>query len=157
MQPEIRTKRVRKQKTNRQDAQLLLRLLLENRFPRIWVPDAANRDLRQLLWYRHRLVQMRTRVMNQLNVVALNEGLRRKKAWWRPARSCGTGVDRIVSVGQAATPGLTRCARPTDAEDPGMITSFVIMRIGKRAFASLSQIATIRSLVCSREMPYWHF
>jgi transposase len=82
---EIRTKRVRKQKTDRQDAQLLLQLLLENRFPRIWVPDAANRDMRQLLWHRHRLVQMRTRVMNQLHVVALNEGLRRKKALWRPA------------------------------------------------------------------------
>jgi len=82
---EIRTKRVRKQKTDRQDAQLLLRLMMEERFPQVWVPDAANRDLRQLLWHRHRLVQMRTRVMNQLHVVALNEGLRRKKALWRPA------------------------------------------------------------------------
>jgi transposase len=82
---EIRTKRVRKQKTDRQDAQLLLRLIIEERFPRIWVADAENRDLRQLLWHRHRLVQMRTRVMNQLHVVALNEGLRRKKALWRPA------------------------------------------------------------------------
>jgi transposase len=81
---EIRTKRVRKQKTDRQDAQLLLRLMMEDRFPRIWVPDAANRDLRQLPWHRHRLVQMRTRVMNQLHVVALNEDLRRKKALWRP-------------------------------------------------------------------------
>jgi transposase len=81
---EIRTKRVRKQKTDRQDAQLLLRLMVEDRFPRIWVADAENRDLRQLLWHRHRLVQMRTRVMNQLHVVALNEGLRRKKALWRP-------------------------------------------------------------------------
>ena len=77
---EIRTKRVGKQKTDRQDAQLLLRLLIEDRFPRIWVPDTANRELRQLLWHRHRLVQMRTRVMNQPHVVALNEGLRRKKA-----------------------------------------------------------------------------
>jgi transposase len=82
---EIRTKRVRKQKTDRQDAQLLLKLLMEDRFPRIWVPDAENRDLRQLLWHRHRLVQMRTRIMNQLHVVALNEGVRRKKALWRPA------------------------------------------------------------------------
>jgi transposase len=82
---EIRTKRVRKQKTDRQDERLLLRLLTEDRFPRIWVPDAENRDLRQLLWHRHRLVQMRTRVMNQLHVVALNEGLQRKKALWRPA------------------------------------------------------------------------
>ena len=30
---EIRTKRVRKQKTDRQDAQLLLRLMIEDRFP----------------------------------------------------------------------------------------------------------------------------
>jgi Transposase len=63
---QIKAKRVRKQKTDRQDAQLLLTLLLEDRFPRIWVPSPENRDLRQLLWHRHRLVQMRTRVMNQL-------------------------------------------------------------------------------------------
>src|SRR6202142_3738223 len=79
---EIKTKRVRKQKTDRRDAQLLLRLLLENRFPRIWVPSPENRDLRQLLWHRHRLVQMRTRIMNQLQAVAMNEGLRRKRALW---------------------------------------------------------------------------
>src|SRR5438034_4238151 len=82
---EIRTKRVRKQKTDCQDAELLLRLLIEDRFPRIWVADEENRDLRQLLWHRHRLVQMRTRIMNQLHVLALNEGVRRKKALWRPA------------------------------------------------------------------------
>ena len=58
---------------------------MEDRFPGIWVPSWENRDLRQLLWHRHQLVQMRTRVMNQLHVVALNEGLRRKKALWRPA------------------------------------------------------------------------
>jgi transposase len=33
---EIKTKRVRKQKTDRENAKLLLKLLLENRFPRIW-------------------------------------------------------------------------------------------------------------------------
>jgi len=80
---EIRTKRVRKQKTDRQDAQLILRLLLEDRFPRIWVPSWENRDLRQLLWHRHRMVQARTRIMNQLQAVALNEGLRCKKRLWR--------------------------------------------------------------------------
>jgi transposase len=82
---EIRSKRVRKQKTDRQDAQLILRLLLEDRFPRIWVPSGENRDLRQLLWHRHRMVQTRTRLMNQLQAVALNEGLRRKKGLWREA------------------------------------------------------------------------
>src|ERR1700739_1971072 len=39
---EIRTRRVRKQKTDRQDAQLILRPLLEDRFPRIWVPGWEN-------------------------------------------------------------------------------------------------------------------
>jgi transposase len=63
---EIRTKRVRKQKTDRQDAQLILRLMIEVRFPRIWVPNWENRDVRQLLWHRHRMVQARSRIMNQL-------------------------------------------------------------------------------------------
>ena len=78
----IKAARVRKQKTDRQDAQLLLRLLIEARFPRIWVPTPENRDLRQLLLHRHRLVQMRTRAMNQIQATAMNEGMRRKKALW---------------------------------------------------------------------------
>jgi len=82
---EIRTKRVRKQKTDRQDAQLILKLMLKDDFPRIWVPSWENRDLRQLLWHRHRMVQARTRIMNQLQAVALNEGLRCKKRLWREA------------------------------------------------------------------------
>ena len=83
---EIRTKRVRKQKTDRQDAQLILKLMLKDDFPRIWVPSWENRDLRQLLWHRHRMVQARTRIMNQLQAVALNEGLRCKKKLWRTKR-----------------------------------------------------------------------
>jgi transposase len=80
---EIARKRERKQKTDRQDAQHILQLMMENRFPKIWVPSWENRDLRQLLWHRHRMVQMRTRIMNQLQAVALNEGLRCKKRLWR--------------------------------------------------------------------------
>ena len=80
---EIRTRRVRKQKTDRQDAQLILKLMLKDDFPQIWVPSWENRDLRQLLWHRHRMVQARTRIMNQLQAVALNEGLRCKKRLWR--------------------------------------------------------------------------
>jgi transposase len=76
---EIKAKRVKKQKTDRKDAQLLLRLMREDNFPRIWVPSPENRDLRQLLWHRHRLVQMRTRIMNQLQALAMNEDYRWKK------------------------------------------------------------------------------
>src|SRR5579872_4571381 len=79
---EIKAKRVKKQKFDREDARLLLRLMRENNFPQIWVPSPENRDLRQLLWHRHRLVQMRTRIMNQLQAVAMNEGIRRKSGLW---------------------------------------------------------------------------
>jgi transposase len=80
---EIARKRERKQKTDRQDAQHILHLLRKDDFPQIWVPSWENRDLRQLLWHRHRMVQARTRMMNQLQAVALNEGLRCKKKLWR--------------------------------------------------------------------------
>ncbi len=79
---EIRATRVRKKKNDREDARLMRKLLLENRFPRIWVPSPENRDVRQLLLHRHRLVGMRTRVMNQLQAIAMNEGLRRKSGLW---------------------------------------------------------------------------
>jgi len=79
----IRAKRVRKQKTDREDARHILKLMLKDDFPRIWVASWDNRDLRQLLWHRHRMVQARTRIMNQLQAVALNEGLRWKKRLWR--------------------------------------------------------------------------
>jgi len=80
---EIQRKRGRKQKTDRQDAQHILGLLLKNDFPPIWVPNWENRDLRQLLWHRHRMVQARTRIRNQLQAVALNEGLLFRKRLWR--------------------------------------------------------------------------
>jgi transposase len=89
----IAAKRVRKQKTDRQDAQHILKLMLKDDFPKIWVPNWENRDLRQLLWHRHRMVQTRTRIMNQLQAAALNEGLRYKKKLWR-----GTGRQQLESL-----------------------------------------------------------
>ena len=88
----IQSKRGRKQKTDRQDAQHILKLMLKDDFPKIWVPSWENRDLRQLLWHRHRMVQARTRIMNQLQAVALNEGLRCKKRLWR-----GSGREQLES------------------------------------------------------------
>ena len=80
---EIRRKRGRQQKTDRPDAQHILGLLLKDDFPPIWVPSWENRDLRQRLWRGHRRVQARTRVMNQLQAVAVNEGLPCRKKLWR--------------------------------------------------------------------------
>jgi transposase len=78
----IRASCERKQKTDRRDAELLLKLLEENRFPRIWVPTPIERDARQLLLHRHKLVGLRTQVKNQLQALALNQGVQRKGKLW---------------------------------------------------------------------------
>ena len=78
----IRASQVRRQKTDRRDAEQLLELLESNRFPAIWVPSSEERDLRQLLLHRHKLVQMRTRIKNQLQHVAMNQGLQKKRQLW---------------------------------------------------------------------------
>ena len=84
----IRACEVRKQKTDERDAALILDLLLTNRFPCIWVPTPAERDLRQLLWHRHKLVGMRTMLGNQLHFLAMSQGLYRKnKLFTRKGRT----------------------------------------------------------------------
>ncbi|HEX4007300.1 MAG TPA: IS110 family transposase [Acidobacteriaceae bacterium] len=81
----IRASVVRKQKTDKRDAVHILELLVQDRFPRIWMPTAAERDLRQLVLHRVKLVQMRTKVMNQLHAMAMGQGLCRKKKLWSKA------------------------------------------------------------------------
>ena len=81
----IRASEVRKQKTDRRDAALILRLLLENRFPKIWVPSLEERDVRQLLVHRHKQVQGRTQVKNQLQALALGQGVQKKRKLWTKA------------------------------------------------------------------------
>jgi transposase len=79
---EIRAAAVRQQKTDARDAQLLLRLLVEQRFPRIWLPSVEERETRRLLLHREKLVRMRTMIRNQLHALAMNQGLRwRRKLW----------------------------------------------------------------------------
>ena len=82
---QIRASYVRRQKTDRRDAGHILKLLLEQRFPRIWVPNQGQRDQRQLLLHRHRLVQMRTRIKNELQHLALNQGVQKKRQLWNVA------------------------------------------------------------------------
>jgi transposase len=82
---EIRASYVRKQKTDRRDAAHILKLLMENRFPRLWRPSAAERDVRQLLIHRHRLVGIRIRVKNGLHHLMLNKGVQLKRKLWNEA------------------------------------------------------------------------
>ncbi len=82
---EIRASYVRRQKNDRRDAGHVLKLLREGRFPRLWVPSAEQRDLRQLLIHRHKLVQIRSRVKNGLQHLAMNQGMQKKSRLWSVA------------------------------------------------------------------------
>ncbi len=79
---EIRARAVRRQKTDTRDAEHLLDLLSTQRFPRLWVPSPPERDLRQLLKHRDKLVRMQTSVKNQLHFLAMSQGVCRKQKLW---------------------------------------------------------------------------
>ena len=97
----IRAAEPRKQKHDRRDADLILKLLVENRFPSIWLPSKEFLDLRALLLHRHQWVRMRTRVQNALQAIALANGLRRGPSLWsrtRQARVFAVGATHESSV-----------------------------------------------------------
>jgi len=78
----IRASDVRQQKTDTRDAEHMLDLLRADRFPRIWVPSQAERDVRQLLVHRMKMVRTRTMVKNQLHYLAMSQGVCRKHKLW---------------------------------------------------------------------------
>ncbi len=78
----IRAAEPRKQKHDRRDAELILKLLVEKRFPAIWMPSKELLDLRALLLHRHQWVRLRTQVQNALQAIALANGLRRGPGLW---------------------------------------------------------------------------
>jgi transposase len=79
---QIRASYVRKQKTDKRDAGHILKLVAEGRFPRLWTPDREQRDLRQLVLHRHKLVEIRSRVKNELQHLSLNKGMQKKRTLW---------------------------------------------------------------------------
>jgi len=82
---EIRASYVRKQKTDKRDAAHILKLVVEGRFPKLWTPDREQRDLRQLVLHRHKLVEIRSRVKNELQHLAMNKGMQKKRTLWSQA------------------------------------------------------------------------
>jgi transposase len=79
---QLRAMVVCQQKTDVRDAVHLMELLLANRFPRIWIPSPEERDVRQWLSHRQKLVWIRTAVKNQLHALAMSQGVcRRSKLW----------------------------------------------------------------------------
>lgn len=78
----IRAQETRKQKHDRRDAEHILNLLVHGDFPKIWLPNAGERDVRVLVEHRHQLVEMRTRAKNGLQAIALSYGVRRRSRLW---------------------------------------------------------------------------
>jgi len=69
---------VKKQKFDREDGRLLLRLMRENNFPQIWVPDPENRICDNCLW--HRMVGADAHADHEsVAALAMNEGYRGRK------------------------------------------------------------------------------
>jgi transposase len=78
-------------KTDKQDIERLLRLLIADIVPEVWVPAVPVRELRGLISYRWRLVKMSTMIQNRLhsllhrhNIQAPEGGLNTEKnqTWW---------------------------------------------------------------------------
>ena len=108
----IRASEVRQQKHDRRDAALLLRLLCGRRFPRIWTPSSEERDTRQLLIHRHKLVRLRAQVKNGLQHLAMNRGMQKKGSVERRGTE-GAARASAAAVGRPAAgrpvEGAERC------------------------------------------------
>src|SRR6266581_1044568 len=82
------------------DAVHILKLLVEGRFPRIWMPSSQVRDLRQLLLQRYKLVMIRARVKNELQHLCLNQ----LSPWQTGGQVSGTDSARAL-LGRKAEAG----------------------------------------------------
>src|SRR5258708_4924960 len=135
---------------------------MEDRFPKIWVPDAENRDLRQLLWHRHRLVQMRTRIMNQLHVVALKEEVEKRPIARRLMTHPGVGVLTALALELViGTPARFGCGKQI-ASSVGLVpteeSSGDRRRLGhirKQGNALLRFLLVEAAQVTVRSQPQW--
>ena len=76
----------RRQQTDKRDARHILKLWVEERFPSIWLPPLEKEETRQLLLHRCGLVQLRTRIKNQLDAIAKNKGLLGSRVWRQKRR-----------------------------------------------------------------------
>jgi transposase len=131
----IRRAEPRRQKYDRRDAALLLRLLVENRFPAIWLPSTELRDLRALLLHRHQWVRMRTRVQNALQAIALGQRMRRGPALWSQAGQRAIAALPLSPHAAARRTALQALYRHLD-DQVRELDGHVSARAGQRAQAT---------------------
>jgi transposase len=174
---QIRASNPRRQKTDKRDAEHILRLLVEDRFPFIWQPPAENEQLRQLLLHRCRLVRLRTRVTNQLDGMAKNEGLLTPGGWSGKRRQAMEALplpgwygerrqdllallDRIEeriaplnkAVNQAALNNAEACLLMTHPGVGPIVSLAYVLTIGNwQRFARGKQVASYLGLIPSED------
>lgn len=79
-------------KTDKKDIERLLRLLVADIVPEVWVPPVHVRELRGMISYRNRLVKTSTMIRNRLQSLihrhnlTLPKGKLRDRAWWENQR-----------------------------------------------------------------------
>lgn len=72
---EIRRLARRRQKHDRRDADLILDLLMRDEFPQFYRYSAESREILLQLRFRHKLVKLRTIVLNSLHALSIGAGL----------------------------------------------------------------------------------
>lgn len=72
---EIRRLARRRQKNDRRDADLMLDLLARNEFPRLYRYPPQSREVLRQLRFRHRLVRLRTSILNSPHALSISAGL----------------------------------------------------------------------------------
>ena len=73
----------------------------------------AERDLRQLVWHRQKLVWMRGAVKNQMHALAMGEGVCRKKKLFTAKGRAGTGGAGAGAVGELSAARVAADVRRT--------------------------------------------
>jgi transposase len=68
----------RRQKNDRRDAELILDLMVKGEFPRLPRRSFQSQEVLNQLRFRHRLVKMRTMVKNNLQAIAIKNGLSKR-------------------------------------------------------------------------------
>lgn len=98
----IRKRAVSRHKNDRRDAELILGLLMRGEFPVLWRRPLQSRQILEVLYLRQGLVRQRTQVLNRLQAMAHNAGLRKGRMRTGDFRALikEAGMDEAGSLGR---------------------------------------------------------
>lgn len=108
-------------KTDKEDVKRLIRLLIADIVPEVWIPPTEVRELRGMISYRNRLVKMATMVRNRLQSllhrhnILLPKGKLLDATWWQEQKMSALEKMQIQQE-LAMLEELDRHKREVDAE-----------------------------------------